>query len=71
MVKLNLKEIKTLKTRLDAENASVIDEFLTACNQAKNFDELEDYVDLLLGVADEISEEDQQIIYNVIDDIQK
>lgn len=70
MIKLDLKNIKALKTRLDNESKEIIDEFIQVCNETNDINELDEYVDLLLGVAEEISEDDQKIIYDLIDIIQ-
>lgn len=66
-----LDGLKGLKEKLEEEDRDVIDEFLQVCNVIKDMDELDEYSDLLLGIADGLDEEDQKIIYDIIDDIQK
>ncbi|MBQ3968008.1 MAG: hypothetical protein II688_04905 [Lachnospiraceae bacterium] len=66
-----LDGLKGLKEKLEEEDRDVIDEFLQVCNVIKDMDELDEYSDLLLGIADSLDEEDQKIIYDIIDNIQK
>ncbi|MBR4588692.1 MAG: hypothetical protein IKO30_10335 [Lachnospiraceae bacterium] len=66
-----LDGLKGLKEKLEEEDRDVIDEFLQVCNVIKDMDELDEYSDLLLGIADGLDEEDQKIIYDIIDNIQK
>ena len=66
-----LDDLKGLKEKLEEEDRDVIDEFLQVCNVIKDMDELDEYSDLLLGIADSLDEEDQKIIYDIIDNIQK
>ena len=66
-----LDGLKGLKEKLEEEDRDVIDEFLQVCNVIKDMDELDEYSDLLLGIADGLDEEDQKIIYDIIDIIQK
>ena len=66
-----LDGLKDLKEKLEEEDRDVIDEFLRVCNVIKDMDELDEYSDLLLGIADGLDEEDQKIIYDIIDNIQK
>ncbi len=66
-----LDGLKGLKEKLEEEDRDVIDEFLRVCNVIKDMDELDEYSDLLLGIADGLDEEDQKIIYDIIDNIQK
>ncbi len=70
MVKLDLKEIKELRNRLTAEDKEIVDEFIEVTREIDDIEELDDYVDLLLGVADNIDDVDQKIIYSLIDKIQ-
>ena len=64
-----LDGLKGLKEKLEEEDRDVIDEFLQVCNVIKDMDELDEYSDLLLGIADSLDEEDQKIIYDIIDNI--
>ena len=70
MIKLDLRDIKDLRGRLTAEDREIIDEFIEVTREVEDIEELDEYVDLLLGVADNIDAEDQQIIYALIDNIQ-
>ena len=63
--------VRKTKEKLEEEDRDVIDEFLQVCNVIKDMDELDEYSDLLLGIADGLDEEDQKIIYDIIDIIQK
>ena len=53
-----LDGLKGLKEKLEEEDTDVIDEFLQVCNVIKDMDELDEYSDLLLGIADGLDEED-------------
>jgi hypothetical protein len=56
---------------LDDEDTAVIEEFVEAYHDADHLDDLDEYVDLLLGVADNVDEDDQEVIYQVIRFIQE
>ena len=66
-----LEELEKLCSRLDDEDAATIEEFIEAYHDADHLDELDEYSDLLLGVADNLSEDEQEIIYQIIRYIQQ
>jgi hypothetical protein len=66
-----LERLEKLCSRLDDEDSAVIEEFVEAYHDADHLDELDEYVDLLLGVADNLDEDDQEVIYQVIRIIQE
>lgn len=66
-----LEQLERLCGRLEDDDAATIEEFIEAYHDADNLDELDEYTDLLLGVADNLNEDDQEIIYQIIRFIQE
>ena len=66
-----LEELEKICSRVDDEDSTTIEEFIEAYHDADNLDELDEYSDLLLGVADNLDEDDQEVIYQIIRFIQE
>ena len=66
-----LTRLEKICSKLDDEDSQVIEEFVEAYHDADSFEELDEYCDLLLGVADNLDEEDQEIIYQIIKFVQE
>lgn len=66
-----LEELEKICGRVDDEDCATIEEFIEAYHDADNLDELDEYSDLLLGVADNLDEDDQEVIYQIIRYIQE
>ena len=67
---LCLEKLERLCDRLDDEDCETIEEFVAAYHDVDNIDELDEYSDLLLAIADNLDEDDQEIIYQIIRFIQ-
>lgn len=65
-----MQALKGLLTKVDADDRMILEEFISVYQEEEDPDELEEYIDLLLGVADNIDENEQEIIYDLIRKIQ-
>ena len=65
-----LEKLERLMSKLDDEDASVVEDFIEAYHDVTNLDELDEYTDLLLGVADNLDQDDQEVIYKIVNFIQ-
>ena len=66
-----LEQLERLCGRLEDDDAATIEEFIEAYHDVDSLDELDEYSDLLLGIADNLDEDDQEIIYQIIRFIQE
>ncbi|MCR5743573.1 MAG: hypothetical protein K6F92_07655 [Lachnospiraceae bacterium] len=66
-----IEKLERLTSKLEDEDATTIEEFIEALHDVNSMDELDEYTDLLLGIADNLDVDDQDVIYQIIRYIQE
>ncbi len=70
-VKKQLLQLKTIAAELEESDKEWMLDFVRQLEKGKGLEEPDECVDFLLGVAAECEEDQQQVIYDVIDYIQE